>query len=31
MKKNWDVLDKANLICKELCQSKNDYETGGIF
>ena len=25
------MLDKANLVGKNLCQSKNDYETGGIF
>ena len=30
-KKYWDVLDKANLVGEELCQGKNDYETGGIF
>ena len=30
-KKNWDVLDKANLVGEELCQGKNDYKTGGIF
>ena len=30
-KKYWDVLDKANLVGEELCQSKNDYETGGIY
>ena len=30
-KKNWDVLDKANLVGKELCQGKNGYKTGGIF
>ena len=30
-KKYWDVLDKANLVGKNLCQSKNDYKTGGIF
>ena len=30
-KKYWDVLDKANLVGKSLCQGKNDYETGGIF
>ena len=27
----WGVLDKANLVGKNLCQGKNDYETGGIF
>ena len=26
-----DVLDKANLVGKNLCQGKNDYETRGIF
>ena len=30
-KKYWDVLDKANLVGKNLCQGKNDYKTGGIF
>ena len=30
-KKYWDVLDKANLVGNNLCQGKNDYETGGIF
>ena len=30
-KKDWDVLDKANLVGKGLCQGKNDYKTGGIF
>ena len=30
-KKYWDVLDKAILVGEELCQGKNDYETGGIF
>ena len=30
-KKYWGVLDKANLVGEELCQGKNDYETGGIF
>ena len=30
-RKNWDVLDKANLVGEELCQGKNDYKTGGIF
>ena len=25
------MLDKANLIGKNLCQGKNDYNTGGIF
>ena len=30
-KKYWDVLDKANLVGKDLCQGKNDYKTGGIF
>ena len=28
--KYWDVLDKANLLVKNLCQGKNDYETGGF-
>ena len=30
-KKYWDVLDKANLVGKNLCQGKIDYKTGGIF
>ena len=30
-KKYWDVLDKANLVCKNLCQGKNDYKTSGNF
>ena len=30
-KKFWDVLDKANLVGKNLCQGKNDYNSGGIF
>ena len=30
-KKYWDVLEKANLVGKGLCQGKNDYKTGGIF
>ena len=30
-KKYWDVLDKANLVGKKLCQGKIDYKTGGIF
>ena len=30
-KKNWDVLDNANLVGKLFCQGKNDYETRGIF
>ena len=25
------MLDKANLVGEELCQDKNDYDTGGIF
>ena len=29
-KKYWDVFDKKNLV-EDLCQGKNDYETGGIF
>ena len=29
--KKRDVLDKANLVGKNLCQGKNDYKTGGIF
>ena len=30
-KKYWDVLDKANLVGKILCRSKNDFKTSGIF
>ena len=30
-KRYWDVLDKAKLVGKNLCQGKNDYKTGGIF
>ena len=30
-KKYWDVLDKATLVGKQLCQGKNDYKTGRIF
>ena len=30
-KKYWDVLDSAKLFGKNLCQGKNDYESGGIF
>ena len=30
-KRYWDVLDKANLEGKNLCQGKIYYETGGIF
>ena len=29
--KYWDVLDKANLLGKNLCQGESDYNTGGIF
>ena len=29
--KYWDVLDKAKLVGKNLCQGKNDYKTGCIF
>ena len=25
------MIDKANLVIKNLCQGKNDYKTGGIF
>ena len=25
------MLDKANLVCKSLCQVKIDYESGGVF
>ena len=27
-KKDWDVLDKGNLVEEGLCQGKNDYKTG---
>ena len=30
-KKYCDDLDKAILVGKNLCQGKNDYESGGIF
>ena len=30
-KKYWDVLDKANLVGKTVCPSKNDYKRGDIF
>ena len=30
-KEYWDVIDKTNLVCKEVCQGTNDYKTGGIF
>ena len=30
-KRYWYVLDKANLVGEELCQSKKDYKSGGIF
>ena len=30
-KKYWDVLYKANLVGKNLCQGKKVYKTGGIF
>ena len=30
-KKYWDALDKANLVDRNLCQGKNDYETGVVF
>ena len=30
-KKYWDVLDKANLVSKNLCQGKNDFDSCGIF
>ena len=30
-KKYWNILDKANSVGEDLCQGKNDYETGGIF
>ena len=29
--KHWDVLDRAKLFGKNLCQGINDYKTGGIF
>ena len=31
IEKNWDVLDKANLVGDNLCQGKIDYKAGGIF
>ena len=31
IKRYWDVLDKANLVSKNLCQGKNDYKAGGNF
>ena len=30
-KKFWNVLHKANLVGENLCQGKNDYESGGAF
>ena len=30
-KKNWDVLNKAELVGENLCQGKNDLKNGGIF
>ena len=30
-KKDWDVLDKANLTGKLLCQGKKRLQTGSIF
>ena len=30
-KNYWDVLEKANLVGKKLCQGKNDYDSAGIF
>ena len=30
-KKDWDVLDEANLVGEGLCQGRNDHKTGGIF
>ena len=30
-KKHWDVLDKAKLVGKNLCQGKHDYKSGGVF
>ena len=30
-KNYWDVLDKDKLVGENLCQGKNDYETGGMF
>ena len=29
--RDWDVLEKANLVGKNVCQGKIDSETGGIF
>ena len=30
-RKYWDVLNKANLVGKNLCKGENDYDSGGIF
>ena len=30
-KKYWELLEKANLEGKQLCQGKNEYQSGGIF
>ena len=30
-KQHRNVLEKANLVGKELCQGKSDYESGGLF
>ena len=30
-KKYWDVLDKENLVGRNLCQCRNDYESRGAF
>ena len=30
-KKKWDVLDKANLVGKNSCQSINEYDSRGVF
>ena len=29
-KKYWDVLDKANLVGKNFCPGRNNWESGGI-
>ena len=30
-KNYWDVLDKAILVVKNLCQGKSDYKIRGVF
>ena len=31
VEKNWDVLEKAGLVGDNLCQSKKDYKSRGVF